>query len=125
MFLIHKMDTTLTRGIEYIPKEGAGSGAVGMLLKPAGDYYVTASGEDIPTHLAVGITNEADIIPAIRLDSQIELENVTEADLTAVSLGAMLKTDGDTVIAENGGRAQLTYKEKCEDGKWICRVRFI
>ncbi len=128
MFLIHKMDTTLSRGIEYIPMEGEGSGGVGMVLEPNGDYYDKPTSTALPTHLAVGKANEAGIIPAVRLDPQIELEVVTPSDLTAIALGAKLQinTDtADTVTADPDGHAALTYKEKREDGTWLCRVRFI
>ena len=122
MFLIHKMDTSLTRGIEYVPAE---NGEMGMILRPEGEGYVMASEDSKPTHLAVGKLGETGNIPAIHLDEQIELETVTEADLTDIALGTLLKTDGNTVTAESGGHASLTYKEKQTDGTWLCRVRFI
>lgn len=128
MFMIHKMDTTLTRGIEYIPMAKEGDGKVGMLLIPSGDHYASPNSTELPTHLAVGKANEAALIPAVRLDSQIELEVITEADLTDKALGAKLQINsdtGDTVTADPDGRAQLTYKEKRSDGSWLCRVRFI
>ena len=121
MFLIHKMDTSLSRGIEYVP---ASEGEVGILLRAEGEGYIKAREADKPSHIAVGNVNEAGIIPAVRIDQQIELETVTNADLTAVALGTLLKTDGETVTAENGGCAALTYKEKRADGTWLCRVRF-
>ncbi len=128
MFLIHKMDTSLSRGIEYIPMAKEGDGKVGMLLIPSGDHYASPSATSLPTHLAVGKANEAALIPAVRLDSQIELEVITEADLTDTALGTKLQINqdtGDTVTADPDGHASLTYKEKLSDGTWLCRVRFI
>lgn len=128
-FRLFSSDDNRTPGIEYLPA-GAITPKIGMALTQSAGKLALATGTTKPVYISMCERESActagDIIPVIRVGSDMIFETVFSASAADLSLGSKvtLASDALRVTATTAsGVAEVVYMDGTASGS-MCRVRF-
>ena len=129
MFRIHSVDDGRNVPIEYLPVS-AMTPKFGTAMAMSSGKLALATGATRPQYISMvekdAACTDGDIIPVIRVDSDIIFETTAQAALTSVNLGdkVTIHTDGAQVTATTAsGVAEVVYMDGSAAGSMV-RVRF-
>lgn len=129
-FLIHSVDDGRNIPIEYLPCSAI-TPKIGMALVMSSGKLAIAAGTNKPAYICMTEKSAAvtagDIIPVIRVDSDIIFETEFSATATSINIGdkvTLHASDGMRVTATTtNGVAEVVYMDGTASGS-MCRVRF-
>lgn len=128
-FKIYQTDDGRTGPLEHLPC-GAIIPKMGMALAMTGGKLALASGAVRPQYISMreqkSPCEDGDVIPVVRVGSDIIFETTAAAAMTAVKLGdkVTIHTDGMQVTAtKTDGVAEVVYLEDTAAGSRV-HVRF-
>lgn len=128
-FILHSADDNRIPGIEYLPCSAI-QPVIGMALTQTSGNLALATGTTKPTYISVhkadATKTAGDIVPVIRVSSDMIFETEFSASASDIKLGdkVTIASDGLRVTAtKTSGVAEVVYMEGTASGS-MCRVRF-
>lgn len=129
-FLIHSVDDGRNIPIEYLPCSAI-TPKIGMALVMSSGKLAIAAGTNKPAYICMtekaAAVTAGDIIPVIRVDSDIIFETEFSATASSINIGdkvTLHASDGMRVTATTtNGVAEVVYMDGTASGS-MCRVRF-
>ena len=128
VFTVHTTDDGRNLPIEYLPA-GAIMPKIGMALKQNSGKLVPAKGAEKPVYIAMTkrktACEDGEIIPVVRIGTDVVWRTTASADLSAVKLGdkVTISADGMEVTATTGGAAEVVCMDGTDAGCMVL-VRF-
>ena len=128
-FMTHSISDGRVPPLEYLPVSTI-TPTIGMALIQTGGMLAIATGTNKPTYIAMcereSVCTAGELIPVMRVQSDIIFETSNSVAFTSVKLGnkVTLTADGTQVTATTtGGVAEVVYIEGTATGS-VIRVRF-